>query len=252
LLNGIEIAQNTIFPVLALFSCLFQKKKYDTKTFISSIVVCKAEGKSNSANIIRRYHLRLLPITWESGIELNNMKYIYAFLMALVAVCFLMLPVLAQDMANKHDPTDKSQLSDFDRMSSNGSFDWMLPLDNASLDNLTKMKPDEIDKLRQDMIQKIKNLPPEELDRLRNLKMHDLGDRLRDLPPEELDRLRPPMPGDMNPRFNDSKIDDHKPVDNKSTDNRNGDPFQSGHREGGPDAGPNSFNNQPGGQMGRR
>jgi hypothetical protein len=110
-----------------------------------------------------------------------DMKYTYGPI-ALIAVCFLMMPVFAQDMVNKHDPVEKPQSGDFDRMFSNGSFDWMLPLDNASLDNLKKMMPAEIDKLRQEMMQRLKDMPPADLDRLRNLKIHNLEDRFRDLP----------------------------------------------------------------------
>jgi len=200
-------------------------------------------------------------------------RYTYA-LMALAAMFVFVSPTLATGLADGHDQNGKTQLSDFDKMFSEGSLDWMLLLDQATLDNLKNMNSAEIDKLKQDMLNRLREMDNAELDRLRDQHRPDLRDRLNDMPPKDLEKFKLPwqedtekdhklgdnkiMPVGLNGSKNDgSKFDDHKPIGAvANSDNLFGNGVQSQYHQNqgmtAPASGSGSFGGQPGGQMGPR
>jgi hypothetical protein len=144
-------------------------------------------------------------------------KYAYA-LVAIAAFCIFILPGMAQSMGDNPGIDDHPKSNDFDKAFSDGSFDWMMLLDQATLDKLKTMSPEEIDKLKHDMLERLRGLSPDELDRLRNSHMNDFRDRFKPLPPDDFENLKFPWQEDKN------KIDDHKPIDVKTYGY---DPFKS-------------------------
>jgi hypothetical protein len=188
-----------------------------------------------------------------------NTKYVYG-LVALVTACLFMVPAFALDSLNTHKPVDKFQVNRSDEMLFDGSIDWMFLLDKASLDNLQKMTPEDIDRLKQEMTQKLNGMPLENVDVLRKNNFQGLRNILKNMPPAEIERLRMKnlqkdgsedgKMGDFRPRddrfkdnkFNESRIDDTMDKNMIPPDNRGIGPFH----------GANSFNNQPTAPMGPR
>ena len=200
-------------------------------------------------------------------------KYTYA-LAALAAMCIFVSPTSAASLADGYDQNGKAQWGDFDRMFSEGSLDWMLLLDQATLNGLKNLNPAEIDKLKQDMLNRLREMNAAELDRLREQHRPDLRDRLNDMPPADLEKFKLPwqednekghkfgdnkiMPLGFNNSKNDgNKLDDHKPIGAvANSDNLFGNGIQSQYSPNqaiaAPAPGSGSFGGQPGGQMGPR
>lgn len=128
------------------------------------------------------------------------------YALAIAALFIFILPAVAQDIADKPGLDDKQPRNDFDKLFLDGSFDWMLLLDKATLDDLKNMSPEEIEALKQDTLEQLREMSPDELDKLRSQNMKGFKDRFNNMPREDFDRLKFPWQEDQ------IKKDEHKPV----------------------------------------